>query len=175
MIEWTFRSSPLPPPLLIARTHICSVLSKSCLQQFFFSYQSLISQHNQITLYILNYFFRQFREMWILDIWEKLVWLGLISRKCYRISIFFLLLFTLNCLNFVFRSFLRCNSRWAPIVYRLIGAALIGIFFQLSLHNLNFSHMYIIWPTRQLRVKSSSLLFWLHLSPCRAVACRNLS
>ena len=36
---------------------------------------------------------------------------------------------TLNCLNFVFRSFLRCNSRWAPIVYRLIGAALIGIFF----------------------------------------------
>ena len=36
---------------------------------------------------------------------------------------------TLNCLNFVFRSFLRCNPRWAPIVYRLIGAVLIWIFF----------------------------------------------
>ena len=36
-----------------------------------------------------------------------------------------------NCLNFVFRSFLRCNPRWAPIVYRLIGAALIGIFFMI--------------------------------------------
>ena len=33
-----------------------------------------------------------------------------------------------TCQNFVFCRFLRCYSRWAPIVYRLIGAALIGIF-----------------------------------------------
>ena len=51
---------------------------------------------------------------------------------------------TLNCLNFVFRSFLRCNPRCSPIVYRLIGAALIGIFFHYPFlnSNSNFSHTY---------------------------------
>ena len=61
---------------------------------------------------------------------------------------------TLNCLNLVFCSFLRCNTRWAPVVYRLIGEALIGIFFHhpFLIKNSNFSHMYLIWHARQLRV-----------------------
>ena len=56
----------------------------------------------------------------------------------FKLLILVYFILTLNCLNFVFRSFLRCNSRWAPIVYRLIGAALIGIFFPLSLLDLKF-------------------------------------
>ena len=62
---------------------------------------------------------------------------------------------TLNCLNVVFRSFLRCNPRWAPIVYRLISEALIGIFFHYPflIQNSNISHTYLIWHARQLRVK----------------------
>ena len=41
----------------------------------------------------------------------------------YKVSVL-----TLFSLNFVFGRFLRCNPICAPIVYRLVGAALIGIF-----------------------------------------------
>ena len=57
--------------------------------------------------------------------------------------------------EFCFPSIFRCNPRWTPTVYWLIGAALTGIFSTLPpyLKNRSFGNSYIILHAKQLRVK----------------------
>ena len=81
-------------------------------------------------------------------------------------------LLNLYWLNFVFSHFLRCNPRWAPIVYRLIGAALMGIFLHspFLFQNRNFGLTYLIWHARQFRVKSCLTPLVLNLQVLRVLS-----
>ena len=56
---------------------------------------------------------------------------------------------TLNLLNSVYRRFMRYNLRLAPIVYRLIEAALVGFFFRLSFSILKSKYWPNVLPQRE--------------------------
>ena len=89
------------------------------------------------------------RECLLLQVWQNVFFV-------VSVQIWFLkLVLTLYCLNFVFRRFLRCSPRWAPIVYKLVGAALIWIFSIIPSYflNRNFGLTFLILHTRYLRVK----------------------